>query len=144
MGFPLLKNASAGAAVKAAATAVKAGATAVALLAFFAFATTACGDKKPSKYPAREQGCAIEIFHEIPTGKTENLGEVRASCEESVPEQDCLRTLKDEACRLGADVVWGVADKPTRNGMRLEWHGRAAHTKAASGEPTAPAADGGV
>jgi glycyl-tRNA synthetase alpha chain len=144
MGFPLLKNASAGAAVKAAATAVKAAATAVALLAFFAFATTACGEKKPSKYPAREDGCAIEVFHEIPTGKTENLGEVRASCEESVSEQDCLRTLKDEACRLGADVVWGVADKPVRNGMRLEWHGRAAHTKAATAPAEAAGDAGGV
>jgi hypothetical protein len=116
----------------------------VALLAFFAFATSACGDKKPSKYPAREQGCAIEIFHEIPNGKTENLGEVRASCEESVSKENCMRTLKDEACHLGADVVWGVDDEPVRHGLRLEYHGRAAHTKAATAPGEAAGDAGGV
>jgi predicted small lipoprotein YifL len=131
MGFPLLESARAGEALKATSTVVKAAATTLSLLALVAFGTTGCGDKKPSKYPPREAGCAIEIFREIPTGKTDNLGEVRASCEESVSEQDCQRQLKDEACRLGADVVWGVDEKPVRNGMRLEWHGRAAHTKAA-------------
>jgi glycyl-tRNA synthetase alpha chain len=146
MGFPLLKNASPGTAVKAAAaaTAVKAATTAIALLVFFAFATAGCGDKKPSKYPAREDGCAIEIAREAPLGATENLGQVSASCEESVPEQDCLRTLKDEACRLGADVLWCVDDKPVRNGLRLVWHGRAAHTKAATAPANTPATDGGV
>jgi glycyl-tRNA synthetase alpha chain len=127
MGFPLLKT------------------TAVALLAVFAlaFATTGCGDKKPSKYPAREDGCAIAISRDAPASRTDNLGEVRASCEEAVSEENCLRTLKDEACRLGADVVWGVDDKPVRNGLRLEWRGRAAHTRPAQAKPSETTPDAG-
>jgi hypothetical protein len=52
-----------------------------------------------------------------------------------VSDADCLRTLKDQVCKLGGDVVWGVTDKPDTFGDKNVWDGRAAHTQAAPGAP---------
>jgi len=90
-----------------------------------------CGAKSemPSKYPAREPGCEVRVFPEAPTYSTENIGTVQASCEETISDADCLRTLQDQACKLGADTVWGVDDRPTMKGGRKRLSGRAAHQK---------------
>ncbi len=112
----------------------------VAVGALVATSIVACGGGKPSKYPPRDEGCDVTIYPEAPLGRTDNIGPVSASCEESVSEADCQRTLKDEVCRLGGDVVWGVGDKPQKNGLRYEWHGRAAHTRAPKAQADAPKA----
>lgn len=97
----------------------------VVLLATFA----ACGgDKHPSRYPAREAGCDVQIFHEAPEMRTHNIGPVSASCDDRLSEADCLRTFKDEVCKLGGDIAWGV-DNPVKDGGRIKFDGRAAHTK---------------
>jgi hypothetical protein len=85
--------------------------------------------KKEGKYPALKPGCAIQVFQEdhIPTYKTDNIGPVQASCDESISDADCMQTLKDEACKLGADTVWGVNDKPTMHAGKKKFLGRAAH-----------------
>ena len=44
-------------------------------------------------------------------------------------KDDCLRTLKDEVCKLGGDVVWEVPTEPILRNGKLEWSGRAAHSK---------------
>jgi hypothetical protein len=44
----------------------------------------------------------------------------------------CQRELADQACLLGADILWqvdGPTPESTQNGMRQRMHGRAAHTK---------------
>jgi hypothetical protein len=79
-------------------------------------------------FPPRPEGCAVKLFHESPTGPTTNIGPVRASCAADVADSDCLRTLEDQVCKLGGDLVWGVADKPRVFGDRNLWEGRAAHT----------------
>lgn len=89
----------------------------------------AAGD---SKYPPRPEGCEVQVFVDTPTVPTDNIGAVSASCEDSVSDADCLTTLKDEACKLGGDVVWGVDPKPTLEGGRKKLYGRAAHTTAAA------------
>ena len=61
---------------------------------------------------------------------------MRIRCDLDVGEADCLRSLADVACSMGADVVWGVGDAPTQKNARNWWQGRAAHT--------APAKDGGA
>jgi hypothetical protein len=98
-----------------------------------AFGLGACGGgsakEQAAKYPARQSGCEIQIFPENPSYQTDNIGPVQASCDESVSDSDCLRTLKDEACKLGADTVWGVNDNPTRQLGRKKFFGRAAHQK---------------
>lgn len=70
------------------------------------------------------------MFHDDnPTYQTENIGAVSASCDESVSDADCLRTLQDEACKLGADTVWGVNDPAKKDAGKKKYFGRAAHQK---------------
>jgi hypothetical protein len=93
----------------------------------------ACGSPpaKDTKYPPRPEGCDVGIFVEIPPMPTDNIGPVMATCDDSVTDGECMRTLKDQACKLGADVVWGVSDVPAREGGKKKISGRAAHKKAA-------------
>lgn len=83
----------------------------------------------PSKYPARQPGCEIQTFPEAPSYQTENIGTVTASCDETISDADCMRTLKDQACKLGADTIWGVDDKPVMDLGKKKMSGRAAHQK---------------
>ena len=94
-------------------------------------ALVACASepKTPSKYPARQPGCEIQIFPEEPSYQTDNIGAVQASCDESVSDAECLRELKDQACKLGADTVWGVNDRPTMEAGKKKLRGRAAHQR---------------
>lgn len=62
---------------------------------------------------------------------TDNIGAVNATCGESIGDDACVRELKDQACKLGADVVWGVSEKPSMALGKKKLAGRAAHTKAA-------------
>lgn len=97
----------------------------------FAIVLAGCGNKQeqPSKYPPQKEGCEVQIFQETPTQQTDNIGPVSSTCGEDVSDQDCLRTLQDEACKLGANVVWGVEPKPTMHLGKKKFSGRAAHTK---------------
>ena len=90
----------------------------------------ACHGSDPSRFPAREPGCDVRVFNEdAPNIPTENIGPVGASCDERIELDDCMRTMKDEACKLGANVIWGVSDEPTRANGKIKLAGRAAHTK---------------
>jgi hypothetical protein len=91
----------------------------------------ACGSPPPSnaKYPPRPEGCDVRIYPDIPPGQTDNIGPVQASCDESISNTDCLRTLRDQACKLGADVIWGVDDVPKLELGKKKFSGRAAHTR---------------
>jgi hypothetical protein len=86
-------------------------------------------DAQPAKYPPREPGCEIRTFPDAPSYATDNIGPVRSSCDESISDSDCLRTLKDEACKLGADTVWGMNETPTIDLGKKKFSGRAAHQK---------------
>jgi hypothetical protein len=86
------------------------------------------GASPDARFPRRADGCEVALFHETPNVRTENIGTVRARCAEDVGEDACLRTLKDQVCALGGDVVWGVGDPEHRDG-KLVFEGRAAHTK---------------
>jgi hypothetical protein len=81
----------------------------------------------------------VQVFHEAPTGPTTNIGPVHASCGADVADADCLRTLEDQVCKLGGDLVWGVADKPRIWGDKNFWEGRAAHTGVLPEGGSAPA-----
>jgi hypothetical protein len=84
---------------------------------------------KEGKYPARQPGCEVQVFPENPPYQTDNIGPVQATCDESVSDADCMRTLKDEACKIGADTIWGVSDNPTKEYGKKKFFGRAAHQK---------------
>jgi hypothetical protein len=60
--------------------------------------------------------------------QTENIGGVTAVCTETLSDEECLRQLKDEVCKLGGDVAWGVPAKPTLEGGKKRLSARAAHT----------------
>jgi hypothetical protein len=93
-------------------------------------AASACGGNAPDpRFPARPEGCDVKIIAEAPTMPIANLGTVNAVCDESVSDEDCRRTLRDEVCKLGGDLVWGVGDAPTKVVGKNRWSGRAAHTK---------------
>ena len=98
-----------------------------------ALASTGCpAPPKEGKYPARKEGCDVKVFPENPTAQTDNIGPVTATCSESTTNDDCLRTLKDETCKLGGDIVWGVSDIPENVLGKKRFTGRAAHTKVAA------------
>lgn len=104
------------------------------LLTSLAALAVACSSTPPGKFPARPEGCDVQLFHETPTTPTENIGSVSATCGDDVSDDDCARTLKDQVCKLGGDVVWGVEDKPTMKLGKKHLSGRAAHTKTAPSE----------
>ena len=90
-----------------------------------------CAGPSDTKYPARPEGCEIKVFADTPSIPTDNIGPVTATCDPDVADRLCLRTLQDEACRLGADVVWGVDPAAPQVGASAKKRiaGRAAHTK---------------
>ena len=100
--------------------------------------TGGCGAPQPEgRYPARPEGCEVKVYPEAPVAAIDNIGPVMATCGQDVSNDDCLRTLKDQACKLGGDVVWGVDDVPAMSLGKKKLAGRAAHTKQARTAPTA-------
>lgn len=92
-------------------------------------AAVGCGASgAPSKFPPRAEGCEVTTFADAPKGQTENIGGVTAVCTEILSDEECLRQLKDEVCKLGGDVAWGVPAKPTLEGGKKRLSARAAHT----------------
>ncbi len=85
--------------------------------------------EKDSRFPAQPEGCDVKVFPESPPMPTDNIGPVMATCGADISNDDCLRTLKDQACKLGGDVVWGVSDVPSMSLGKKKLAGRAAHTK---------------
>jgi hypothetical protein len=100
--------------------------TAAALVAAAWMAGCGGGD---ARFPKRPEGCDVKVFPSTPDVPTENIGPVVARCDEDVPAADCLRTLKDQVCKMGGDVVWGV-EEPTKDLGKVRYDGRAARTKA--------------
>lgn len=95
-------------------------------------AIAACGGRSDvqSKWPPRPEGCEVKVFHETPTMPTADIGHVRAVCDQDrVSEADCMRELKDQACKLGADTLWEVPTGPSYEYGKQIWTARAAHTK---------------
>ena len=73
----------------------------------------------------------MKVFPETPPMPTDNIGPVLATCGADVSNADCMRTLKDEACKLGGDVVWGTDEVPSMSLGKKKLAGRAAHTRSA-------------
>ena len=98
-------------------------------------ASAICGCPSPpaqeGRYPARAEGCDVQVFPDTPPMPTDNIGPVMATCSEDISKEDCTRTLKDQACKLGGDVVWGVNDLPANAPGKKKLAGRAAHTRTA-------------
>jgi hypothetical protein len=79
----------------------------------------------------REPGCPLQIYAGSLPVHAENVGPVTALCNEDDSVEVCTRELADQACLLGADVLWqvdGPTPESTPNGPKQRMHGRAAHT----------------
>lgn len=103
------------------------------LLLASASMTIACGSsaKPEGKYPPRAAGCEVRVYFEgeLPSYTTDNIGTVQASCDESVTDDECMRELQDQACKLGADTIWGVNERATLEYGKKKFSGRAAHQR---------------
>ena len=98
---------------------------------FVVMCLVACGGGGGnSKYPSRAAGCDVQAFQQAPTMKVENIGPVSSSCDDqsATSKDDCLRELKDQVCKLGGDVVWGVPGEPEHEDGKWKYRGRAGHT----------------
>jgi len=84
---------------------------------------------KGASYPAREVGCEVKVFNDAPSGNTDNIGPVSAKCTADISKDDCMRTLKDQACKVGADILWGVNEQAEQKDGKTYFYGRAAHSK---------------
>jgi len=100
-------------------------------LTSFAFALACGGPQTDAKYPAREAGCEVTLLKgDALPPSSENIGTASAVCSlETTSDADCLRELKDQACRLGGDIVWGVPEKPAVVDGKNRYTGRVAHTR---------------
>jgi hypothetical protein len=99
-------------------------------LALVFFAACGGGGKEvASKYPPQPEGCPVQLVKGTPSVPTDNIGVVTATCGAEAPAEQCLRELQDQACKLGADILWGVPDGPEMKFDKQFWSARAAHTK---------------
>ena len=102
------------------------------VIAACAFGATGCpSPAQEGKYPPRPEGCDVQMFQGAPGVMNENIGPVTATCGADIKDDDCMRTLKDQACKLGANILWGVSDTPSNGTGKKQLAGRAAHTKTA-------------
>ena len=96
---------------------------AAALAALGSVSAGACagrGDR--ARYPAREPGCAVKQYAGASPVPMDELGTVEVDC---ASQSGCERKLLDEACRRGANVVWGLGENALDATRRVA---HAAHT----------------
>jgi hypothetical protein len=102
-----------------------------------AFAATCATSHNPNagKYPPRPSGCKLRVFHGVPDVKEwDDLGVAHVDCQLDVGRVQCLQRLKMEACRLGADILYDVPNKPLRpTDQGMVYTGHVAHTKVTDG-----------
>jgi hypothetical protein len=61
-----------------------------------------------STYPARETGCKIDVFPATtPAYQWEDIASVESKCHFTMGRSACIEKLKEEACKAGADAVYG-------------------------------------
>ena len=67
-----------------------------ALAALVVLTLTGCpAPEKDARFPARAEGCAVQVFPDTPSMPTDNIGPVMATCGQDISNDDCLRTLKE-------------------------------------------------
>ncbi len=80
----------------------------------------ASGPSRPRVAGALPAGCPVEVLREgAPTRPVQSLGEVTARCtgDAMTDAPGCTRALQDQACALGATIVWGVTSSQTDDAL---------------------------
>jgi hypothetical protein len=73
--------------------------------------------------------CDAALFRGEPPVSVDVLGPISVTCEDSTSDEECLRLLELEACRIGGDVVFDVVEKSRLDSGKLRWEGRAARVR---------------
>jgi hypothetical protein len=76
--------------------------------------------------------CDVAIYHSPVPGAAEwdDLGDARVDCTLDVGRVQCLARLRDEACRMGGDLVYDVPSKPLRpTDQGMSYRGRVARRR---------------
>jgi hypothetical protein len=93
---------------------------------------TSASSANAAKYPRRGGNCRIRVFHTpVPDVKEwDDLGMAHVECQLDVGGVQCLRRLREEACRMGGDLLYDVPKKPMRpTEQGMVYAGHVAHTK---------------
>jgi hypothetical protein len=60
----------------------------------------------------------------------DDIGRVDAICSKHIPANECVDELKNQACKLGGDIVYDVPDEPEKPSPdKVRYTGRVAHSK---------------
>jgi len=106
-------------------------ATVIALaLAAWTCATTP--NPNAAKYPPRGRRCAIHVYNTPAPGVKEwdDLGVARVECPLDVGRVQCMARLREEACKMGGDLLYDVPKRGSRPGEQaMVFMGHVAHTR---------------
>ncbi len=95
---------------------------AVALSAAAALALScAASPARPARPDGLPAGCPIEALPDRPARPVDALGGVTVRCTGDAMNDlpACTRALHDQACALGATLVWGVGSSATDDALTL-------------------------
>ncbi len=101
-------------------------------LALVALTCATTSHPDAAKYPPRGRGCNVRIFNgPAPDVKQwDDLGIARVDCPLDLGRLQCRQRLREEACRMGGDLLYDVPKKPARPSEQgMVYMGHVAHTK---------------
>lgn len=110
----------------------------LALGALAAVASTCAtgGNGNAAKYPPRGHNCSVRVYNTPTPGVKEwdDLGIAHVDCPLDLGRIQCLRRLREEACRMGGDLLYDVPKRPARPSEQgMVYVGHVAHSRAADG-----------
>lgn len=124
---------------------------AAALLTLALAAGTCARTQNPNaaKYPPRGRRCTVHVYDTAAPGVKDwdDLGIARVECPLDVGRVQCLARLREEACRMGGDLLYDVPRRGARPGEQaMVFMGHVAHTRASTSTDAGaeePGLDGG-
>lgn len=113
-------------------------ALAVGALAALAMTCARIQNPNAAKYPPRGRSCSVRVYNTPAPGVKEwdDLGVAHVDCPLDLGRVQCLRRLREEACRMGGDLLYDVPKRPARpTEQGMVYVGHVAHTRAGDAAP---------
>ncbi|HXJ23072.1 MAG TPA: hypothetical protein VMT03_22835 [Polyangia bacterium] len=104
-------------------------------LALAAWTCATTPNPNAAKYPPRGRRCIIHVYNTPAPGVKEwdDLGIARVECPLDVGRVQCMARLREEACKMGGDLLYDVPKRGLRPGEQaMVFMGHVAHTRAAA------------